>query len=257
MNTLFLSEKDRKKITEAERSAGVMAGYGVNFCTPLQEEYPDALREISGRPAVLYYKGDIRMLNQHRSIAVVGSRNFSEKGRKLSRYTGRAVARAGMTLVNGLALGCDTESLQGALTEHGRCAVILPCGLDFVCPAGNRDLAEGILKNGGCLLSEYPVGMRPEKYRYVERDRLQSGISQGVFIVEAEEKSGTMHTAESAVRQFRRLACYHYALLERASGNRLLEESGKAQAIHSQTELNDFIEGICNESPHAQLTLQF
>lgn len=84
--------------------------------------------------------------------------------------------------------------------------MVLPCGINEIYPKSNQWIAEEVLKQGGCLISEYPEGTRPEKYRFVQRDRLQSGMSQGVLVVEAMEKSGTMHTAEYAKKQNRRLA---------------------------------------------------
>ncbi len=113
------------------------------------------------------------------------------------------------------------------------------------------------MEKGRCLLSEYPVGTGVQKYQYVERDRLQSGISQGVLVIEAEKTSGTMHTADFADRQFKRLACYYYMLLERSSGNRYLEESSKAQVLETKTDLMEFIETIKKEEVYEQIKFDF
>ena len=101
---------------------------------------------------------------------------------------GSIIGKNGFNLVNGLALGCDAEALKGALAAGGKCAVVLPCGINEIYPKSNQWIAEEVLKQGGCLISEYPEGTRPEKYRFVQRDRLQSGMSQGVLVVEAMEK---------------------------------------------------------------------
>ena len=100
--------------------------------------------------------------------------------------------------MNGLALGCDTEALRGALDNGGRCIVLLPCGLDNIQPKSNRSLADRIVQNGGCLISEYDIGTPLNKYQYVKRDRLQSGICQGVLVVEAEMNSGICLTQPPA-----------------------------------------------------------
>ena len=149
------------------------------------------------------------------------------------------------------------EALKGVLSKGGRCAAFLPCGLDQVQPKSNLRLAERILEYGGCLLSEYPVGTIAERYRYVERDRLQSGVSQGVLMIEAEEKSGTMHTINYALKQRKRLACYYHGLLDGASGNRYLESLGKAQILKTEEELSLFIDSLLSEEEYEQLSFEF
>ena len=205
---------------------------------------------------ILYYQGNIEILNQYQSVAVIGSRKISAQGKRFAYWTGKAVAEAGMNVVNGLAIGCDSEALRGAVENGGRCVVILPCGLDCIVPKCNEKLADLILENGGCLISEYKAGVKPERYRYVERDRLQSGVSQGVLVVEAEENSGTMHTVKYALKQNRRLAYYYYKLLNMSTGNRTMEELGKAQILKEESDLHDFLQEILNTDVYQQMTLQ-
>lgn len=137
---------------------------------------------------------------------------------------------------------------------------VMPCGLEQIQPPSNRRLAEQILKTGGCLISEYPIGTKIEKYRYVERDRLQSGISQTVLIVEAMERSGTMHTADFAWKQNKKLVCYYYKMLEFASGNQYLETSRRAQILKSMDDALNFLDSVYNDPApelYEQLTLKF
>lgn len=249
------SKKDIRQLDTAKRVKGQSESLGISYCTIEDHNYPVALKEVSDRPAVLYYKGEIGILNTYKNIAVIGSRNCSPKGKELAYKTGRALAGGGMTIVNGLALGCDAEALRGALDVRGRCAVIMPCGLDNIQPKSNRGIAQRIIDLGGCILSEYPVGTSLNKYQYVERDRLQSGISQGVLIVEAERESGTMHTAKFAIRQYRRLACYYHRLLELSSGNKYLEETGKAVNIKSEEEALDFAMKLPQTESYQQMSL--
>lgn len=108
---------------------------------------------------------------------------------------------------------------------------------------------------GGCLISEYRVGTEVQNFRYVERDRLQSGISQGVLIIEADKNSGTMHTADFAAKQYKRLACYYHKLLEISSGNQYLEETGKASVLKSEEDLYAFIREIKDEASYEQMSL--
>lgn len=249
-----VSEKDKFKIEYAERIKETSARYGISYCTIKDDEYPVGLRELSNCPAVLYYKGNIEIVNRYKNMAVIGSRSASQTGLELAYSAGRSAGEIGLNLVNGLALGCDTWALKGALETGGRCIAILPCGLEQIQPKSNLKLAQEILEKGGCLLSEYPIGTEAKKYQYVERDRLQSGLSQGVLVVEAEEKSGTMHTADFALRQFKRLACYYYKIMGSPSGNRYLEESGKAKIIKTNQDLGQFMSEIIEEDVFRQVS---
>lgn len=250
------SEKDKRKLEQAEKMRSVLNDQGISFCTRNDKVYPKGLRELAGMPPVLYYKGNVEIINQYKNIAVIGTRKPSEAGGRLAYESGEMVGKANVNLVNGLALGCDTEALKGALAVNGKCVVIMPCGLEEVLPKANQKLAEEIVEKGGCLLSEYPIGTKVQKYHYVERDRLQSGISQGILVVEAEMKSGTMHTAEFAIKQYKRLACYYYKLLSLNSGNQYLESSGKAQVLKEKKELEILIEKVLSESDYEQLTFE-
>lgn len=254
------SAKDVMRLEQAERLKKISEEHGIFYCTAEDSCYPAALKSIGQVPPVIYYKGNISIVNDRKNIAVIGSRQVSEAGVKLSYETGRLVAGKQMNLVNGLALGCDTESIKGALTAGGNCIAVMPCGLEQIQPPSNRRLAEQILKTGGCLISEYPIGTKIEKYRYVERDRLQSGISQAVLIVEAMERSGTMHTADFAWKQNKKLVCYYYKMLEFASGNQYLETSRRAQILKSMDDALNFLDSVYNDPApelYEQLTLKF
>lgn len=252
------SEIEKREWEQAEKIRDRMEKTGVAVCRKDEEQYPRILRQLSGMPPVLYYKGNIGILNQQKSIALIGTRTPSAAGRKLSYESGRKIGSAKINLVNGLALGCDAEALKGALAEGGKCVAVMPCGLDEIVPKANRRLAEEILEKGGCLISEYPPGTKVQKYSYVQRDRLQSGVSREVVIVEAELKSGTMHTAEFAMKQHKRLSCFYYKLLELHSGNRYLEDTGKAQVLKSLKDMDILIANVLAEEErgYEQLTLE-
>lgn len=250
------TENEKIELEKAEKMRDSLAGTGISFCKREENNYPHHLRQFSGMPPVLYYKGNIGVLNHQKSIALIGTRTPSDVGRKLSYESGRRIGSANVNLVNGLALGCDTEALKGALSAGGKCVAVMPCGLDEIIPKANQRLAEEILEKGGCLISEYPPGTKVQKYSYVQRDRLQSGVSKEVVIVEAELKSGTMHTAEFAMKQHKRLACYYYKLLELYSGNRYLEDTGKAQVLKSLEDLDILIANVLSENEYEQLMLE-
>lgn len=249
------SENEKKAISEAERLKDISVKYGVSYCTREDARYPSALKRLKNMPALLFYKGNIEIVNSHRNVALIGSRRLSANGKALSFNAGKIAGNAGLNVVNGLALGCDTEALKGALSVNGKCIAILPCGLDNILPKTNQGLAEEILEKGGCLLSEYPVGTPVQKYMYVQRDRLQSGISQGVIIIEADRESGTMHTASYAISQYKRLACYFHSLLEAASGNKYLEDTGKADVLKSEQDLSHFLQSLTQAEEYEQMRL--
>ena len=145
--------------------------------------------------------GEISFLNDFRAVAVIGSREASKDAMFNAYMSGQYAAMEGFAVVNGLAVGCDTAALRGALSKGGRCVAVLPCGLDMIVPSVNEELAQEILEKGGCLISEYEAGTGAEKYRFVQRDRLQSGLSEAVLVVYAGEDSGSLKTAEFARKQ--------------------------------------------------------
>ena len=185
---------------------------------------------------------------------MIGSRRVSGQGVEAAYQIGYAFGSRGINVVNGLALGCDAHALRGALAAGGACVAVMPCGLEQIVPHSNTDLAEKLLANRGCLISEYPVRTPVRRYQYVERDRLQSGISDGVLVIEAECDSGTMHTVRYAIKQGRKLACMDSRLVRYASGNRWLEKQGKVRVIREISDLDDFIADIQDETIYRQVT---
>ena len=217
-------------------------------------DYPGRLASITKPPPELYYRGEIGAVNQRHNIAVIGSRRVSDRGIEAAYRIGCELGSMGINAVNGLALGCDTHALIGALAAGGTCVAVMPCGVDQIVPHANVRLAQKILSGGGCLLSEYPAGTPVRRYQYVERDRLQSGISDGVIVIEAECDSGTMHTVRYAIRQGRRLACIDSRLVRYASGNRWIEGQSGVCVIRDRGSLNDFIAVIQKETVYRQMT---
>ena len=185
--------------------------YEILSCEKGDVLFPKRFAERKGLPERFYYKGDISFLNDFQSVAVIGSRNASNEAMLWAYASGQYAAMEGYAVVNGLAVGCDTAALRGALSKGGRCVAVLPCGLDRIVPAVNDMLAEEILENGGCLISEYEAGTEAKKYRFVQRDRLQSGLSEVVLLVFAEEDSGSLITTEFARKQGVKVLSYQDA----------------------------------------------
>ena len=229
--------------------------YSIRVCKKEDLHYPSEMKKLVGMPGVLYYKGNIEVINAHKNIAIIGSRKASREGLKYAYEAGHEAALRGINVVNGLALGCDTEALKGALAANGKCVAVMPCGLNQMVPLSNLRLAEEILEKGGCLVSQYPKGTPIKKYQYVERDYLQSGLSQGVLVIESQENGGTMHAAGHAARQNRRLACYQSILVNEATGNKLLESASNTKTLKSSTDLILFLDEIRTEIWFEQISL--
>lgn len=222
---------------------------GVHTLSFHDEGYPARLRKISNPPALLFVKGDVQALHAPRALAVVGTRRPTPDGEVLALRSGCIAVQSGYTIISGLALGCDTLAHEGCLEAGGIGVAVLAHGLDRVYPAANRDLADRLLDTGGCLASEYPVGMTPTRSAFAERDRIQSGLSDGVLVIETDVRGGTLHTARFALKQERALACFHLDHLESfrsemTRGNRKLVRQGDAQPIRSRTALIEFLNDL-------------
>jgi DNA processing protein len=166
--------------------------------------FPSLLRTIPDPPAILYVRGDARVLHQT-ALAVVGTRQVSPAGARAAERIARFLARRGFNVVSGLALGVDMHAHVGALEANGITTAVLAHGLDRVAPSSHRALAERIVGSGGALVSEHPPGVPPRPAEFVRRNRLQSGLSLGSVVVESGVTGGSMHQARFTCDQKRRL----------------------------------------------------
>lgn len=213
----------------------------------IDSRYPEMLRKINPPPLILYVQGNSDLLNEP-SVAVVGTRCPSQISSEVAWDLSKRLAMRGIVIVSGLALGIDTRAHLGALSSEGkgRTVAVLGHGLGkAIYPKENKPLAERILEAGGTLVSEYAPDEWVTKYRLVERDRLQSGLSAAVVVIETSKTGGSMHTARMCVEQKRRL----YALSISASGNRKLIEEGIEghRAIPVKIPVsNEVIEDLCD-----------
>lgn len=169
----------------------------------LNEEagFPTLLREIPLAPFGLYYRGTL--LSEETSLAVVGTRAARDSGKECARAFAYGMAQAGCTIVSGLALGIDAQAHEGALEAQGRTIAVFAGGLDKTYPRLHDRLAKRIIKSGGALVSEYPPGALPLPYRFLERNRIISGLCLGVVLVESPSPSGSLATARFALEQNR------------------------------------------------------
>ncbi|HHY36441.1 MAG TPA: DNA-protecting protein DprA [Firmicutes bacterium] len=174
---------------------------GITLLTLLDAEYPENLRDIADPPPVLYVLGKLEPRDS-RSIAVVGSRRATPYGRTTAERFGRELAELGFTVVSGMARGIDTCAHRGCLAAGGRTIAVLGCGLDYVYPPENRKLMARIAREGA-VITEFPLGTPPEAGHFPTRNRIISGLSLGVVVVEAAATSGSLITVDWALEQGR------------------------------------------------------
>ena len=174
---------------------------GIEFVTIDDHRYPALLKNIHDPPIVLYVLGNTEAL-EGRGIAMVGSRAATHYGRDVAGQLAEGLARQGFTIVSGMALGIDTESHKGALAAGGMTIAVLGCGLDVIYPPSNHLLYKQITETGA-VVSEYPLGTEPDNFRFPARNRIISGLSLGVVVVEATKRSGSLITANHALEQGR------------------------------------------------------
>ena len=200
-----ISEAKLKKIAgfnswdAVEKTIVTSKEHGIRMIKYIDSEYPENLREIEDSPVLLYCKGRLEKEDRY-AIAMVGSRNMTPYGQKIAENIASGLASYGFTIVSGMARGIDTCSHRGALNARGRSIAVLGNGLDNPYPAENAALFDE-LSNNGCVISEFPPGTPPNRENFPRRNRLISGLSLGVLVVEATVKSGSLITAGYALEQ--------------------------------------------------------
>ena len=175
----------------------------IGLITIQDESYPKLLKEIYAPPAILYIRGSFKP-NDNFSLGVVGTRKLSNYGKQITPIITSKLSKAGITIVSGLAKGIDTIAHQTAIENNGRTIAVLGSGIDSksVYPAINKYLAEKIVENGA-VISEFPINTKPLAQNFPQRNRIVSGLSLGILVIEAPEKSGAMITARNALEQNR------------------------------------------------------
>jgi len=193
---------------EHERLSGRLDSWetrdGIRAVTRDEQGYPAMLRHIPDPPSVLFYQGDLLRFSSFAAMAVVGSRGANSEGCQIAFDFGLAFAASGLNVVSGLALGIDSSAHRGALSAgHGVTTAVMGGGLLNIYPAQNRRLAEEILSAGGALLSQFEPDQSPRPHQFLDRNRIVSGLSKGVVIVQAALRSGALSTANHALEQGR------------------------------------------------------
>ncbi|GJM39786.1 MAG: DNA processing protein DprA [Ardenticatenaceae bacterium] len=190
--------------------------------------YPNYLREIPHPPPLLYYQGNIHEKDQW-AVAVVGTRRLTAYGRQVTRDLVAGLVQNNITVVSGLARGIDAIAHKTAVELGGRTLAVLGSGLDCIYPAENRSLAQEITQGQGAIISEYSLGVQPEAKNFPPRNRIISGLSQGVIVIEAGERSGALITTNFALEQNREVFAVPGNINSPASKgpNKLIQEGAK------------------------------
>ncbi len=202
------------------------------------KEFPEKLKTISYPPLFLYVKGNF--LQDKNLIAIIGSRKPTSYGKEVAYKFSKKLAENNVGIVSGLARGIDSISHIGALDSGGYTIGVLGCGVDIVYPAENRELFKKIIKNGGAIISEFPFGTKPKKENFPMRNRIISGLCEGIVVIEAGRKSGTLITAKWALNQGREVFAIPGSVFSSQSeGTHYLIKEG-ANMITSPEEILDY-----------------
>lgn len=196
----LILNQDLKKYVE--KHINYMKKNNIDIISIEDKEYPNILKEIYDPPICLYIRGDKEILN-NKSISIVGCRQATNYGREVARNFAYNISKQDINIISGLAVGIDSEAHLGAVRANKKTVAVLGNGLDTIYPKENINLSQKILDSGGAIISEYPLGTKPQKENFPARNRIISGMSSGLLVVEAKEKSGTLITVDFALEQGR------------------------------------------------------
>lgn len=239
----FLTQTESRRAQSIAKDLHWLEGDDAHILLLDGEEYPALLAEISDPPPLLFVRGnpDALLLPQ---LAIVGSRNPDAVGKEIARDFARKLARAGLTITSGMALGIDAEAHKGAL-DGGKTVAVTGTGLDRVYPARNRDLAHEIVKQGA-IVSEFAIGTEPRPENFPRRNRIISGLSIGTLVIQAARKSGSLITARMSMEQGREVfaipGSIHNPL---ARGSHLLIRQG-AKLVETTEDIVEELGGMLN-----------
>lgn len=208
--------------------------------------YPKVLKIIDNSPPILYVRGDLECLASEK-LAIVGSRKATSYGRMCANHFAKEVAKYGLVVTSGLALGIDSAAHIGALEANKKTIAVLAHGLDFVYPYTNKELANRVVNNG-CLISEFPIGTLPKSCYFPRRNRIISGLALGVFVVEAAIQSGSLITAAYALEQGREVFAMPGAIYNpQARGCHHLIRQG-AKLVETLQDVIEELGGLMNDA---------
>lgn len=199
--TVYENFNSFRQKTDPQKLISEIENKNIQIISSLDSNYPEKLKEISDPPAVLYVRGELKP-EDNVALGVVGTRKITSYGREVTELLVRQLSQTSLTIVSGLARGVDSLAHKTALENGARTLAVLGCGVDIIYPPENTNLAKEILKNGA-IISEIKPGVEPSRGYFPARNRIISGLSLGVLVTEADEKSGSLITASLALEQNR------------------------------------------------------
>ena len=220
---------------------------GIRTISYFDSNYPPLLKNIPTAPLILNVRGNLSSILDFPTVAIVGTRKPSNYGKTIGERVGYLVAQNNISVVSGLAIGCDTAAHIGCLKAGGKTIAVLAHGLDMIYPKENSGLAEKIVETGGCLISEYMIKTRALSNFFIERDRIQAGLSKATIVIETDIKGGTMHTVNYTLDYNRILAAFHHPTEkqnEKSKGNEMLIAENKAISLQTKEDIESLIETI-------------
>lgn len=233
---------------DADRMMEQCGEAGISIAIATSPAFPPSVWSIPRAPLMLFYRGRNADAASQVGVAVIGTREPSHFGAESGRRIAMICAKRHLTVVSGLAVGCDAAAHQGAIEGGGLTIAVLAHGLHTVYPKQNRRLAEEILETGGMLVSEYPIGVELRANQLVERDRLQAALSRGLIVIETDIEGGTMHTVKFALEQGRAVACINHKPdmrdAPKSRGNQKLIMDRTAVPLDSKEEVGAYLDRL-------------
>ncbi len=229
---------NKKFLAESEAQLNLLDKYNAYILTFWDDNFPYYLRKIYDPPVLLFMKGRITPEDEN-SIAIVGTRHPTNYGRKITEQITSELIESGLTIVSGFARGIDTIAHSVALQRNGRTIAVMGSGLDYIYPSENKKLFHSIIDNG-CIISEYPFGTKPDAMNFPRRNRIISGLSLGIVIIETDISGGAMLTARYALDQNREVFAVPGNIdMKQSRGTNFLIQTGQAKLV---TNANDILE---------------
>ena len=243
LDTLLVGNEIANRIIEKSKNEGI------KILSQLDEGFPNRLKTIPNSPLLIHVKGDVNCLNNKKSIAVIGTRKPTDYANRISKLYSQKFAENNIDVISGLARGCDTNAHKGCIEAGGKTIAVLAGGLDVINPTDNIELAENIINNNGALISEFQIGTPARRNYFVERNRLQCGLSKALLVIETDLTGGSMHTVRFAKEQNRPIYVDYTKLKSRLDlnifqGNKYLYENKEAFPILNNNDIDTLINFI-------------
>ncbi len=229
-----IGEETTKQILKEEYRKGLekyeiyMKQNNIELIHIYDKYYPEKLKTIYDKPIVLYIKGNKSILNEF-SLAIIGCRDHTKYGEIVAKNISYQISKNNIVTISGLARGIDSIAHKETLKAKGKTIAVIGSGVDNIYPEENKELAKEIIKNGGTIISEYVIGTKPQKMNFPARNRIISGMSNGVVVIEAKKKSGTMITVDFALEQGKEVFAVPGNILSKNSEgtNELIKQGAK------------------------------